>query len=140
MSVGLPITGGCYCGRVRYKLVEMPKSCGICHCRSCRRIAGAESVGWAVFDVGVFSFTSERPEEFRSSPGVERSFCGTCGTTLTYENEGRALIDVTLASLDDSEVLTPTKETWCQDRISWNQLNDSLSHYDQSSSNQQSSE
>jgi hypothetical protein len=80
------------------------------------------------------AFTKGEPRAFRSSPDVERTFCGDCGTTLTYRRDSRNLVDVTLATLDDPELLAPTKETWCQDRVSWNRLNDDLAHHDRGSS------
>lgn len=133
MNVTFPISGGCYCRQVRYRITRSPISTGICHCRSCRRIAGAESVGWAVNEADAFSVTSGQPRVFRSSDDVERTFCENCGTTLTYRRDTRSFVDVTLASLDDPELLPPAKETWCQDRISWNQLNDTLAHHEQGS-------
>jgi hypothetical protein len=134
VTATFPINGGCFCGRVKYQLSEMPSSIGICHCQTCRRIAGAESVGWAVINKDAFSFTQGNARGFQSSEGVERTFCDNCGTTITYCRDGRKLVDVTLATLDDPELLQPTKETWCGDRISWNQLNDTLDHYEGSSS------
>jgi hypothetical protein len=133
MTVSLPIDGGCYCGRIRYRISRMPRATGICHCRSCRRTAGAQSVAWAVNETDAFAFTTGRPHAFRSSDGVERTFCGECGTTLTYRRDSRDLVDVTLATLDDPELLPPTKETWCRDRVSWNQLDESLAHHEQGS-------
>jgi hypothetical protein len=86
-----------------------------------------------VNETEAFSFTSGHPRAFRSSRDVERTFCEKCGTTLTYRYDARNFIDVTLASLDDPELLAPAKETWCLDRISWNQLNDTLAHHERGS-------
>lgn len=128
-----PQEGGCFCGAIRYAVKAEPKGCGICHCRSCQRAAGAESVGWAVNDVSNFEFTAGEPARFESSPGVERTFCPRCGTGLTYQRQSTS-IDVTLASLDDPEALTPRNEVWCEERISWNALNPDLNHHGQWSS------
>ena len=131
-----PVEGGCFCGAVRYAIKAEPKACGICHCRSCQRVAGAESVGWAVNEVENFEFIRGAPQRFESSPGVERTFCDRCGSGLTYQLKPD-FIDVTLATLDDPEVLAPKSEVWCEARISWNALNDELDHYAQSSSTPQ---
>ena len=127
-----PVEGGCQCGFVRYRIVEEPLATGICHCRSCQRSAGAESVAWAVNQDAAFELTAGEPSAFASSPGVERTFCPQCGTSLTYRN-GPESIDVTLASLDDPEALPPTREVWCEDRVSWNALSAELEHYQQRS-------
>jgi hypothetical protein len=105
--------------------LRKPVSTSICHCTSCRRAAGAESVGWAVVSTDRFTFLEEQPVQFNSSPGVTRTFCGHCGTTLTFHDCAET-VDVTLASLDDPERLPPTKEVWLQHRVSWNPANDRL--------------
>lgn len=79
-----PIEGGCLCGNVRYRSTSGPVAATLCHCRSCRLATGAPSVAWTVFRVDDFAFTSGQPIEFSSSADVVRSFCGTCGTPLTY--------------------------------------------------------
>ena len=91
-------------------------------------------MAWAVNYSGAFTFTKGEPQIFQSSVGVERSFCGVCGTSLTYRRDTRNPIDVALATLDDPELLSSTKETWCVERMSWNPLNDSLQHYERGSS------
>ena len=118
-----PVTGGCFCGQIRYSITAEPRSVGICHCVSCRRIAGAESVAWAVVSADGYSLTSGTPREFNSSTDVTRTHCANCGTSLTYQIAGRDFVDVTLGSLDDPEALTPTREVWCAEAVSWNALN-----------------
>ena len=94
--------GGCLCGRVRYSATGEPESSLICHCVSCRRAAGAQSVAWVTFSAGGFSWVSGDPVEHRSSAEVSRTFCGNCGTSLTYQHDADPdFIDVSTASLDD---------------------------------------
>jgi hypothetical protein len=38
---GLPLTGGCLCGGVRYEVSEPLVVAGYCHCARCRRRTGA---------------------------------------------------------------------------------------------------
>jgi hypothetical protein len=40
----LPAEGGCLCGAVRYQISFEPRSADYCHCRMCRRAAGAPVV------------------------------------------------------------------------------------------------
>lgn len=109
--------GGCICGALRYRIEGTPLWSGICHCRSCRRAAGAGSVAWATVAKARFTLTGTLAT-FASSPGITRGFCSTCGTSLTYD-DGETTIDVTLASFDDPDAVVPTRETWLEDRISW---------------------
>ena len=119
------IEGGCFCGAIRYRISADSVSAGICHCVSCQRAVGAESVAWASFQASGFEFMDTEPRSYNSSKGVTRTFCPRCGTSLTYQSTSDT-IDVTLASLDDPERLPPTKEIWAESRISWNALHGTL--------------
>jgi Glutathione-dependent formaldehyde-activating enzyme len=43
------ITGGCYCGAIRYEVAALPLEVTHCHCIDCRRSSGATMVTWASF-------------------------------------------------------------------------------------------
>jgi hypothetical protein len=114
------MTGGCRCGAVRFRASGPARSLALCHCRSCRVGAGGTSVGWVTVPTTGFAWEGEAPARFASSPGVERTFCGRCGSSLTYAHEGRpAEIDITTVTLDDPEAFAPTKEIFTAERVSW---------------------
>ena len=119
------LEGGCLCGDIRYRITEHPGASAICHCVSCRLAAGAESVGWVVCPQDGFTFLTGTPRTYQSSKGVQRTFCERCGSSLTYKKRPD-WIDVTMATLDDPEEIPPTKEVWCESRISWNNQNPDL--------------
>ena len=123
-----PIEGGCYCGKIRYRISAEPIDSAICHCETCRRVAGAESVAWAVCAENSFEVGQGQPSTLLSSEGVERYFCDACGTSLTYK-VSPGFIDVTLGSLDNPELIRPRKEVWIGERVSWNPLDESLEHF-----------
>jgi hypothetical protein len=126
--------GGCLCGATRYRARADARARTLCHCNSCRRASGAQSVAWAVFPAGAFEFTKGDPSRFRSSPNVVRTFCGRCGTPLTYQHESRAdAIDVTTASLDEPDRFAPLFEIWVEEKIAWETLDPKLPHYPRSS-------
>lgn len=121
------IEGGCLCGAVRYRIDGEPVLSGTCHCRTCRMASAAPFVGWLHLDATIFSFTSGRPVEYQSSPAVTRTFCGRCGTPLTYWKTayGKA-IDVTVCSLDDPEAFPPMGHSWTSHQLRWVELADGL--------------
>lgn len=126
--------GGCQCGAVRYKINAAPKALVNCHCRDCRRAAGGPSLAWIIMPRAGFKYISGRPKSFSSSPPVTRSFCGDCGTSLTYQHESSPdTIDVTAATLDEPDEFAPTKEIWVEQKVNWEVLNDSLPHFARSS-------
>ncbi|MDA1072260.1 MAG: GFA family protein [Proteobacteria bacterium] len=64
---------------------------------------------------------------FASSPGVRRGFCGTCGTSLTYEGDAwPGEIHIYTATLDDAAAFPPTVHTYTVDRIAWFDFDDGL--------------
>lgn len=114
------ITGGCLCGAVRYRACGAPKWVAYCHCASCRRATGAPVTAYAGFARERFSYVAGAPRRFRSSPGAARSFCGDCGTPLTYEGERwPGEIHVHLGTLDRPAELVPQKHAFADERLPW---------------------
>lgn len=122
--------GGCFCGQVRYAVADPPVRVTHCHCLHCRRTSGAPFLTWAEYRVEQFAWTRGRPVEFPSREGVTRSFCGACGTPLTYRTaEDPGEVDVTLASFDDPAALRPEDHVWTEREIPWARLQDGLPRY-----------
>jgi hypothetical protein len=121
------IEGGCCCGAIRYELRGACSNSMVCHCRSCRRAAGAPVVAWVTFALSGFRFTEGIPAEFRSSPPVVRTFCASCGTPLTYHHDDYAdIIDITTCSLDQPERFPPTHHSWLDHDVPWLKFGDGL--------------
>jgi len=119
------IEGGCLCGTVRYRVNESPRSQATCYCENCRRAAGAPSVAWIIVSRGQVDFTSGDPSRYvytrEDGREVVRTFCGRCGTQLTYDagTGPHESVDITTASLDDPEAFPPRGESWAEEKLSW---------------------
>jgi GNAT superfamily N-acetyltransferase len=121
------VAGGCLCGAVRYEIRGQRRDVSHCHCRSCRRAAGAPLVTWATFPRGSLAFVRGTPAAFASSPPVVRTFCGRCGTPLTYATQDEPdWIDVTVGSMDAPEPMAPQDHVWSDHRLPWLELDDDL--------------
>ncbi len=111
--------GGCLCGAVRYRLEGAPLHADFCHCRLCQRAAGAPVVAWGTWPADRLAWLKAEPTTFASSQKGRRSFCPSCGTPLTFvDADDPALVDVTLASLDDP-AFAPQDHIWTMSRIAW---------------------
>jgi hypothetical protein len=122
--------GGCLCGAVRYRIDAEPISSGICHCRTCRKVASAPTLPFVGFPSEALSIIRGTPVEFRSSPRVTRSFCGQCGSPLTYQTAEKAdCIDIMTCSLDDPDAFPPTFHVWTDHKLAWDRLGDGLPTY-----------
>ncbi len=112
--------GGCLCGAVRYVVMGPARNSGICHCRTCRKASSAPSLPFVGFSAAGFRFTQGEPVAFRSSPPVVRTFCGQCGSPLTYRHADHPdSLDVMTCSLDDPEAFAPTRQVWMSEKLGW---------------------
>jgi hypothetical protein len=124
------LTGRCFCRAIRYRCGAPLYAPTLCHCESCRRIAGAHALGWFTVASGQFACIAGTPREFESSPGVWRAFCSHCGTPFTYRNDKRpGELDVTICSLDEPGQIVPADHIWMQDAPDWDRPQDGLPQY-----------
>jgi hypothetical protein len=122
-------TGHCLCGRVRYRARGQPKFRCYCHCESCRRATGAPVTAYAGYLLENFRFEGEPPSRYASSPHVTRTFCGHCGTPLTFESaEWPGEIHLLVGSADNPAAghLAPERHVFENERISWVRFGDGL--------------
>ena len=133
------IEGGCLCGAVRYRVSGEASHPVVCHCGSCRRACGAQAVAWVTFPVEQFRFATGHPIEYQSSSPVKRTFCGQCGTSLTYQHTNTPEeIDVTTASLDKPDDFPPVRHVWVDEKVDWVDISDSLPQFGRTSTGRHS--
>jgi hypothetical protein len=70
------------------------------------------------------------PAVYESSPGVERGFCPTCGSTLTFARPDRDEMNVLAGSLDNSNVISPSVHIFAEQQCEWLHFDDGLPSYD----------
>jgi hypothetical protein len=122
--------GGCLCSAIRFRISGEPVFSSICHCATCRRASAAPTVAWLTFDRGQVEILSGHPRTYRSSQGVVRQFCGTCGSQLSYESvKSPTTIDITAVSLDNPNLFPPTLEVWLDHRLAWETANHTLTQH-----------
>lgn len=80
----VPVTGGCLCGAIRYKVSGPVLDTNFCHCRMCQRFTGSPVSAGSVYASDALVITKGAPKYYRSSPFAERGFCETCGSSLFY--------------------------------------------------------
>ncbi len=113
------ITGGCYCGAIRYQILEPPEG-GICYCENCRKAVGAQSVAWVNSNRDVTEVVKGEPKRYVAPNGSVWSFCADCGSTLFWEGIGGSdAFAVTSGSLDDPAAFPPKTSSWNEDRLAW---------------------
>jgi hypothetical protein len=79
----MTLTGGCYCGALRYEAEGEPIMRAQCHCRECQYITGGGPNFFVGMPIPGFRYVKGAPATFKrgdiANP-VTREFCATCGT------------------------------------------------------------
>jgi hypothetical protein len=119
--------GHCFCGSVHFE-VDLPvQSCVTCHCESCRRQCSAPMTVYVGVADGSWRWTKGAPKIFNSSPGVERGFCGSCGTPLSFRSKKMSgIMHLYVAAMDEPAAFQPTLHVAIEEKLPWLKLADGL--------------
>jgi hypothetical protein len=131
------LSGGCYCGQIRYTSDAPPDSVCYCHCSICRRINGSVTSAWLTVPSKSFHFSGPTLTTFNSSDKYCRQFCCACGTQLFFKERLTdcndttiTTIDICHGSLDDPTAWEPTSHVWCSSRLPFVDIGQGLSSED----------
>jgi len=86
----------------------------------CRRTSGAPYVTWLVVPEEDFKWIGGPATELHSSDDGLRLFCSDCGSHLACTNQSHpGIVDVTLGTLDDVDLLSPSLEIHTDTKLEW---------------------
>lgn len=126
--------GGCLCGAVRFSVAAEPLWSAYCHCESCRRATGAPVAAFVGFGEDAVRFKGDARRLFSSSSGVERSYCGNCGTPLSYRStRWPGEIHLYTPTFDNPAGYPPTFHVHWAEKLAWLCIMDSLPKHDHAS-------
>ncbi|MEC9368554.1 MAG: GFA family protein [Pseudomonadota bacterium] len=124
-------TGHCLCGKVSYRLDAGPIWIAYCHCASCRRHAGSPVTLFAGMREDRVVWTGADPDIYQSSPGVERLFCGQCGTPVAYRAERfPGELHLYHGTLDTPAAFPPAGHVHAGGQLPWFEIDDRLPRYE----------
>lgn len=119
--------GRCLCGAIKFEIDEPVEACVNCHCESCRRQCSAPMTTYIGLADGQWRWLTKEPKLFRSSPGVERTFCNTCGTPLSFRSAKMSgVMHFYVAAMDNPDDFAPTFHVAHEEKLNWLKLNDDL--------------
>ncbi len=99
-------TGGCQCGRIRYRAELESGEAYLCHCRMCQRATGGFAAAFVNLPKPAVRWSHE-PDWYASSPIARRPFCAACGSPLGFAFNDSETMDLTVGSFDDPGTFTP---------------------------------
>ncbi|MFT3808636.1 MAG: GFA family protein [Micropepsaceae bacterium] len=106
----MKLTGGCYCGAIRYEADGDPIMKAQCHCRECQYISGGAPNVIVCMPLGGFSYTKGAPKTFTRTDierAVTREFCANCGAALAAKSPGFPAAIIKVGTLDNPSAASP---------------------------------
>jgi hypothetical protein len=124
------ITGGCLCGRIRYRIGVAPLAAVACHCRDCQYVSGGAEANVLAVPVAALAVEGA-PKRYRSRADsgntVWRSFCPDCGTPLFAGNDAHPeFVSVKVGSLDDPSGFARQAHIWTASAPPWHLMEDDV--------------
>lgn len=109
----MTLTGGCYCGALRFEIDGEMKMKALCLCRTCQRISGGAGNLFIGIEANAFRYTKGEPRRF-AKPGADlpptREFCGECGVHIAARSpKAPGGLIVKVGALDDPSVFEGAK-------------------------------
>jgi hypothetical protein len=122
------IIGGCLCGAVTVAVDAVAGPLMFCHCRECRKSAGAPFL--AVLPVPCSAFRLHDPTQrltaFRVTPHKARYFCSACGSPVYSQRDGADTVRVRAGVLEMPADIALGGHIYCADAAAWDDIQDSL--------------
>jgi hypothetical protein len=120
-------TGSCFCGAIAAEMNGEPFWVCYDHDDDCRRAIGSPLNIWVGYRTAEFKLTRGAPRSFSKTPGVTRTFCGNCGTSISY-SDGRLRNElyITIGFLDNPERFPPQAHAYWRMKLSWANFDDDL--------------
>ena len=120
-------SGACFCGAITAEARGEPLSVVYDHDDDCRRAIGSPLTVWIGYRSNQVRFTRGTPKTFSRTPGVERGFCGDCGSTITYRDEGIAgELHLCIGFMDHPERFPPQAHSFWRLKLPWIKMADNL--------------
>ncbi|NIA67676.1 GFA family protein [Pelagibius litoralis] len=120
-------TGSCFCGAIAAELRGEPFWITYDHDDDCRRATGGPLTVWIGVRPAQFRFTRGTPKTFSKTPGVTRSFCADCGTSIGYRDDGTANeLYLSIGFMDAPERFPPQAHAFWRQRLPWVVFADNL--------------
>lgn len=124
------ITGRCYCGAITFRSAVAPQTVAYCHCSDCRRATGGPVAAFAAFLEGDVVFEPSEGKQVTVNPGVARTFCAHCGSSLTgrYDYIPNQVY-ISIGVIDQADVLPPEMHSHDDQRLDWLHIDDDIARF-----------
>jgi hypothetical protein len=131
----LPLTGGCLCGGVRFRVDAPLVVATYCHCTRCQRRTGTAASAQARIQPGSLTVTQgeELIRTYAPPDGFPKLFCGACGSALWSRSpDDPEIMSVRLGAFDSDPGIRPSLRQFVAYAAAWEDIpDDGLPRYDE---------
>ena len=123
----LPLTGGCLCGGVRFRVDAPLVVATYCHCTRCQRRTGTAASAQARIQPGSLTVTQgeELIRTYAPPDGFPKLFCGACGSALWSRSpDDPGIMNVRLGAFDGDPGIRPSLRQFCAYAAAWEDIPD----------------
>jgi len=126
------LTGGCYCGAVRYRVADAFRYAANCHCSRCRAATGSAFKPYAGIEREQLELTEGADALFVVGEENDNDTrCARCGSLLfSVVREGQ-YVHVAMGSLVDEPSIRPAGHIFVGSKAPWFEITDDLPQFDE---------
>ncbi len=126
--------GSCLCGAVEYEITGSLGPILFCHCSRCRKANGSAFA--AVSPVAASNFRIVKGQEclhsYRTDAGVQRMFCGTCGSPIFAMRDNMPeTVRVRIGTLDTPVDANISAHIFVGSKSEWYEIHDDLPQHEE---------
>jgi hypothetical protein len=123
------MSGGCYCGKVRYRARRVSSELTECHCSQCRKQSGYRYAFTTTSTGNVEIKGEDNMTWFSASPAGERGFCATCGSHLFWRSLSDDEMTILPATVDEPSNLHVVQHIFLEDKGGYYEITDGLPQF-----------
>ena len=117
----IPLTGGCACGKARFRLESAPIITHCCHCRDCQKQSGSAFSTNLMIETDRLAVLQGEPRPFQAPDGQREVQCPDCHFRLWahHAHFGEAIAFIGAGVLDQGERLPPEAHYFIRSKHPW---------------------
>ncbi len=126
--------GSCLCGAIEYEIMGDLGPILFCHCSRCRKANG--SAFGAVSPIATSNFRIVKGQEalrsYVTEAGVQRVFCGTCGSPIIAKRENAPeIVRLRIGTLDTPIDSKTSGHIFVGSKAEWYEIHDDVPQYEE---------
>jgi len=125
-------TGGCRCGKIRFRVEGEPLGGVACHCRDCQYMAGGSAnLTWVFSDAG-FKLTNGEPSVYKAKPTSGGTyFCSQCGVQVfSRPDSNTTMVAIRVGAFDDAAGFKVQADMWMSAAPPWHAAHEGAAQFE----------